>query len=376
MKASIVTTTINLPTFLCEYYANLRQYGHPPDEVRFIVIGDNRTSKMAEDFVEKYLVKCYPTEYWPPEKQDEWLRATFSHEKAKLRTVIPENDMRRRNFGYLRALELNSDITITIDDDNYPLPNYDWLGLHFSNLKDQHSQSVSSANSFLNPCRFFECNSFLYSRGYPFAYMFTDNIRYFKRRDSRKIALNLGLWTGKPDVDSYTNLIYPDLKTKCPKPMSFSYTTEVDNYFPINTQNTSFVKELAIFHNLFMEPLYDLPSHRFDDIWAGLFCLKLIHKKGQTASFGTPLVEHRRNTHDYQKDLQTEFIGAALNTKMWEFIRDFDVHGTSYDEGFLQIADGIERDFAKLITDRKIAKYVHRLADSMRLWIDLLNILE
>ncbi len=374
MKTSIITTTINIPTFLCEYYKNLEKYGHDQQEIGFIIVGDNRTPKITEDFVKHYSVNRYWTEYWSPQKQDKWLKEKFPNKGESLRNVIPENDMRRRNFGYLRALEMGSDIIITIDDDNYPLPNYDWLGLHTCNL-GEYCQSISSANSFVNPCRFFDFELPFYSRGYPFAHLFADTIEYFDARDSRESVLNMGLWVGKPDVDSYTNIVYPDLKTEYSQLLNSAYSIKMDNYFPINTQNTSFKKELSIFHNLYMEPLYDLPSHRFDDIWAGLFCLKLIHKKGKTASFGTPLVEHRRNIHNYQKDLQTEFIGASLNTKMWDFIRDFRVHSTNYKDGFLEIAYGLEREFTRGFIDKKIIEFIQRLADSMVLWVELLDVL-
>lgn len=376
MKTSIITTTVNFPTFLCEYYKNFEKYDHDRQDTMFIIVGDNRTPKIAEDFVREYSVNRYCTEYWSPQRQDKWLKEKFPHLDERLRIVIPENDMRRRNFGYLRALEMGSDIIITVDDDNYPLPDYDWLGLHTCNLEGKHCQSISSGNSFVNPCRFFDSDVPFYSRGYPFAYLFTDDVKYSDTPDLRESVLNLGLWTGKPDVDSYTNLIYPNLKTEYPSSLLSGYSIKIDNYFPINTQNTSYKKELSIFHNLYMEPLYDLPSHRFDDIWAGLFCLKLIHKKGKTASFGTPFVEHRRNTHNYQKDLQTEFIGAALNTKMWEFIKDFEIHSTDYTEGFLEIANGLEEEFTKFFKDEKIIKYVHSLADSMRLWVELVDVLK
>lgn len=60
---------------------------------------------------------------------------------------------------------------------------------------------------------------------------------------------------------------------------------------------------------------------------------------------------------------------------MWEFIKDFEVHSTSYKEGFLEIADGLEKEFAKVFTDKKIIKYIHKLADSMRLWIELIDVI-
>jgi len=372
MKTSIITTTVNIPTFVYEYYKNMENYGHKKDDVNFIIVGDNKTPLVAEEFVKDASADRYLTEYWSPKGQDKWLSEKFSGIMEKVKTVIPENDMRRRNFAYLRALEMGSDIVITVDVDNYPLPEYDWLGLHISNLSG-HSKIVSSRNSFVNPCRFLNKDIVLYSRGFPLPYLFSDTAECHDVTDSRESVLNMGLWTGKPDVDSYTNLIYPNLKTEYPKSLGTQLAAEKYNYFPINTQNTAFKKELSVFHNLYMEPVYDLPSHRFDDIWIGLFCLKLIYNKGKTASFGAPVVEHRRNVHNYQKDLQTEFVGIALNTRMWEFIKDMEIHSSNYEEGFLEIADGLDQKFTKLLTDQRVISYIYKLADSMRLWVQLLN---
>jgi hypothetical protein len=376
MKTSIITTTVNLPTFLCEYYKNLEKFSHNQEDVRFIIVGDNKTPQIAEDFVKDYSKNRYSTEYWSPSAQDRWLNEKFPNQMEKVRTIIPENDMRRRNFAYLRAIDVDSDVVITIDDDNYPLSEYDWLGLHLESLGKKRLQSVSSINSYVNPCRWFDSAVPFYSRGYPFAYLYMDDAKYSSKPNSREPVLNQGLWLGKPDIDSYTNLIYPDLKTVFSGEDFPSYSIEPDNYFSVNTQNTSFKKELSVFHNLYMEPIFNLPSHRYDDIWAGLFCMKLIHRAGKTATFGKPLVDHRRNTHNYQKDLQTEFVGAAINTKMWDFIKDYEVQSKDYKSGFIEISKGIATEFTKNFTNNMVNKYLKRLADSMRLWIELVETVE
>jgi len=291
MKTSIITTTVNLPTFLCEYYQNFEKFSHKPEAVQFIIVGDNKTPKITEDFVKDYSKGRYPTEYWSPVAQDKWLNEKFPNKLQKMRTIIAENDMRRRNFAYLRAIDLDSDVVITIDDDNYPLPNSDWLRLHLDSLGTKRLKSVSSINNYVNPCRLLDFSAPFYSRGYPFAYLYMDTATYSAKPSTRESVLNQGLWLGKPDVDSYTNLIYPELKTTYTGGSFPSYSIEPEQYFSVNTQNTSFKKELSIFHNLYMEPIFNLPSHRFDDIWAGLFCMKLIHRANKTATFGEPLVE-------------------------------------------------------------------------------------
>jgi hypothetical protein len=372
---SILTTTINMPTFLIEYYSNLRKSHLSSEDITFIIVGDNKTPYATEKFVDKYLVKEFPTEYWSPEKQYDWLRKTFPNKEKATNVLIPENDMRRRNFGYLRAAELNSDVIITIDDDNYPLHGHDWLAEHINNLNNKKTPCVSSINSYVNPCKVLTTSLPIYSRGYPLPYLFTDTFDVTKN-ETTDIVLNMGLWTNKPDVDSYTNLLYPELKIEYPSDKNINYAIKKNNFFSINTQNTSFKKELSVFHNLYMEPVHTLPNHRFDDIWIGLFCLKLLFTNNKTASFGCPVVEHRRNTHNYQKDLQTEFLGIAVNTNLWEFIAKLDSIPKGYTDGFLKIASEIDHSFTKRLTDTKMINYFHRLTDSMRMWVDLMDVVQ
>ena len=60
---------------------------------------------------------------------------------------------------------------------------------------------------------------------------------------------------------------------------------------------------------------------------------------------------------------------------MWEFIKNLEISAKSYEEGFLKIADALETEFFKLMKETEISKYIQKLADSMRLWIDLLDVL-
>ena len=212
MKTAIVTTTINFPSFLLEYKENFDAWKVLPpkngDALNFIVVGDNKTPIHSEQFF-TWLGQEYAydwVEYWAPDKQKAWLETFYP--KKDLSMVIPENDMRRRNFGYLRALQWGADVIVTIDDDNYPF--------------------VYSKNKIVNPCSILELMPFLevpggsiYSRGYPLHKYFSDDLAngfmydlpvgFCQKESSPKVVLNMGLWMGKPDVDSFTNLNYKNL---------------------------------------------------------------------------------------------------------------------------------------------------------------------
>lgn len=359
-KISIITTTIHPLNFLLEYIDNFIKFD-VLDNLTFIVVGDNKTPLFHEDKISDIV------EYWSPKAQDEWLKKCFLGKLELIKDLlVPENDMRRRNFGYLRAIELDSDIVITIDDDNFPLKDRSWLDLHVNGLT-YYNHRIGSKNRIINPCQFLTLNHpGVYSRGYPLSAYYSNDISYPSGRS--KSVLNLGLWTNKPDVDSYTNLLYPDLSSEgYIGNLHFCFSTSADNYFPVNTQNTSFKKELSIFHNLYMEPSL---IHRYDDVWIGLIVQRLMHKMDDSASFGLPIVEHRRNIHNYVKDFHTEFNGIVLNDRIWKSIMNMPIESKSYKDGFLEIASHLPKIFED---NRWFWGFFNKMKDSMELWIELIE---
>ena len=95
---------------------------------------------------------------------------------------------------------------------------------------------------------------------------------------------------------------------------------------------------------------------------------------GDTMSFGLPIVEHKRNSHDYVRDLQTEFMGIALNCKIWETVMGMDIESNDYKSGFLEVADKLPK--AKMFNNNVVAKFIERMCESMRLWVELIEVVE
>lgn len=368
-KVAIVTTTINLPTFLDRYFRNFNKYDVNPDRVVFIIVGDEKTNPDAKKYAQMYTE--YPVEFWDVYDQRIWLKDTFPKMGKKILEAIPFNSVRRRNFGYLRAMEIGADITITIDDDNLPTDDVNWLESHLEPFKRRDFPLVSSANRIVNPCQLLKFeNRLIYSRGYPISEIGKDSFTVAKTNE-KPVCLNMGLWYNKPDVDAYTNIIYPDLIS------NGMYNGEADkvaiyenNYFPINTQNTAFLTKFTpIFYVLKMDSMINgLKIDRYDDIWSGWMLQKIMHKFGYTATFGTPLSYHDRNSHNYSKDLSCEFIGIALNLLIFDAIDKCNITASTISEAYLQLADAIDN---VIVNNYEMKEYLSKLADSMRTWIKL-----
>jgi len=349
---TVVTTTIHGTSFIKEYLKNVRKYKH--SNVKFIVVGDNKTPD------EWNLFEDSQVEYWSPVKQKKYLK---EYNILNYKDLIPDNDARRRNFGFLRSLELDAEYMISIDDDNLP-GKQDFIGEHLESFNSKIPE-VSSINRIVNPIRVLHMNHYTYSRGYPINYSFLDSFE-ITLDNKRKNVLNLGLWTEKPDVDAIYNLMYEDLRSKGIniRHLKIAY----NNYFPINTQNVCISKELIpLFHNVYMDK--SLGVHRFDDIWIGLFLLKLIHANNHSASFGLPLTIHRRNVHNYIRDLQTEFIGFTINSRIWDLIMNYELKNKDYINGYLEIAELLKS--TKIFTFDQINNFINKIGECMLRWIEI-----
>lgn len=374
MNISLVTTTINIPFFLKSFKPEF-----PSDcTVNVIVVGDNGTPETVEYFCEelnKDNKTFYKVDYWSPELQNVYIR-NYLGDIDKIRKVIPEKDIRRRNFGFLIALEEGADYIVSLDDDNFPTEGWEKSLLDF--VTNHDNCTTDSTFGIINPTEFLDNNirnPYIYSRGYPLRLWYKSNV-YEDIPIKKKInpVMHQMLWSNKPDVDAITNLAYPELKTG--EGMNFPFNKSIiahkDNYFPIDTQSLVFSKELSIFHAIYQEYLYDLPSHRYDDIWAGIFCQKIANTLGDSYSFGFPIMEHRRNTHNFQKDLQMEFAGMILNTHMWDSVINCDLNSKNYKDCFLELADELP-GFFKEYNNFDVGSLMCEIRDSMRLWVDLLD---
>jgi hypothetical protein len=377
MKTAIVTTTINIPIFIESYVKHLQKSSINIKDLIFIIIGDLKSPNKE---INEYLSKLNPqfvVEYWDVITQQKWIRETYKGKEDLVNFVIPYNSIRRRNLGYLRALELGADVIITVDDDNY-INEPNWLTDHLNCLNYEGPlPTVSSRNNIVNPCRILKFNLpyEIYSRGYPLAEFFQDSFDVTMDQ-GRKTVLNMGLWKENPDVDSYTNLLYPNIKSLGIKGPELSYALAYNNYMPINTQNTAFVREItpAYYCVLMDTKLVGLNIARYDDIWGGLFALKLIHRMKHRITFGKPLTLHIRNTHDYLRDFKSEFIGITLNYKIYKIlINDIEIESNNYIDGYVELANKLLKNIEKKFNNSEILKYFRKLTKAMNGWVKLVT---
>lgn len=315
-KVHIVFTTVSQPCILRDLHENARRYGRL-DEVKVWVVGDRKTPASASELAREISSKGLETEYFDVARQDEWGKA-FPFCRR-----IPYNTDGRRVFGYLKALEEGCEVLISIDDDNFPAED-DFVGGHSRTGTEWTAPVIEEAAGFHNICEHlaFEPQRLVFPRGFPFQLRGAMNRpQAVPCRSGASIGVTEGLWLNEPDVDATTWLngtvkgrryLGPDL-----------FVLEPRTWSPVNTQNTSVIRELipAFVFVIMNWPVPGGKLDRYGDIWGGYFLLALMQGTKYHAAFGRPLVEHRRNPHNYVDDLRYEFWGMVLTDWLLQLLR-------------------------------------------------------
>lgn len=241
-------------------------------------------------------------------------------ELGKNSWIISRKNAGIRSFGFLKAFQMGSDITITLDDDCYPIKGQSFLKKHLENLKLQA------------PVDWFPTyphRKYGYTRGFPY------NIR-----DKREVVISHGLWSNILDFDAKTHLQYPKLHVPVFNQNLIEFIPK-DYFFPMCSMNLAFktkITPIMYFPLMGEDPQgmrwgYD----RFDDIWAGIFAKKIIDDLGCAVVNGSPFVEHRQAS-DVFKNLQKEAKGVRINEKLYSIIKKIKLKSKTLGESYQEIA--------------------------------------
>lgn len=305
----IVITTIFTPNILQDLYDNLSRFNHL-SLTKVWIIGDKKTPQEVMSFCSKMMDLGLQVDYLDIEYQDEW-----GEKYPRFYERIPYNNETRRNIGYLHALAAKCMRLISMDDDNWPT-NDDFIGGHLVTGSPYQKSLIYEKHGYHNICEYlkFEPSRYVFPRGFPFKLRDKKNKSgNIPAKKGTTIGVNAGLWVNEPDIDAITWL--NGKVTGIGMNMDSDHITlSQDTWIPINTQNTSVVRSLI--PAFFCIPMgWNFPGgkiQRYGDILAGYFLQAIIQGTEYCVSFGRPIVDHRRNPHDYIDDLRAEYWGMLL----------------------------------------------------------------
>jgi hypothetical protein len=365
--ATLVVTTIFEAEALDGYYENFKRFGHL-DQVEVIVIPDRKTPAATYERARRLTAQGLKTLCPSLEEQELYLRRVgFSPE------LIPYNSDNRRNIGYLMALGSGRDFLISIDDDNYVAADEDAFAAH-SVVCDGAREWVqtSSPTGFFNICSLLELErpGPVYARGYP----------YFARHKGEvpasltgpaEVHINAGLWTLDPDVDGITWLVANPHVTGF---QGESVVLAPDTWSPVNTQNTALRREAipAYYFVRMGYPLAGMPIDRYGDIFSGYLVQACAEHLGGAVRAGTPVAEHRRNSHNYMKDAANELACIMVLEDLLPWLQGVRLSGSTYEEAYAclsrEIEEAVECMRGPIWTD-STRGYFHQMAFCMRAWL-------
>jgi len=369
----VVTTTIQIPRNLPEIYRNTLLYDRA-DEVQYYIIGDKGTPVTR---IQKYLgSRMANFQIYSLKDQKKWLRTNFGRKKARIyQTVFQERNYQRRIIGFLIAAQDGASMIIALDDDNYPTP-IDFIGEHSRALSKEEGILLSSDLTYVNLVDFLEKkprpSHRIYVRGYPLH--LRGEPSYTLNRGQWNPGVNIGLWIGDPDIEAISRIGCPDIVVDLPLTIQFhSLGVEKNNFTSMCLQNLSFKTDVLVTQYEFPMNVQmgSLKLGRYDDIWAGYVCKKILDRIDRHMIFGPPIAEHRRNPHDLFKDLINEFWGMYLNSFFYTAIQEITLEEKDAFSCFIELITKLSKRIR--FTDSDINGYFLRVFTDMLLWAEMID---
>jgi len=260
--------------------------------------------------------------------------------------IISRKNAGIRNFGFLKAYQLGADVTITIDDDCYPIKGQDFLKSHLKNL------SLSAPIDWFPT---YPHRKYYPTRGFP----------YFAR-DKKEVVISHGLWSNILDFDAKTHLKYPELRIPVLNSNLMEFIPK-DYFFPMCSMNLAFKTKVTPI--MYFPPMgYDNNGKhwgydRFDDIWAGIFAKKIVDHLGYAVVNGSPFVEHKKASN-VNENLKKEAKGIEINEILYKKIKNVKLATNNIKKSYLELINNVQ--FPK-------EEYFSKLKKAIKIWVKILK---
>jgi hypothetical protein len=363
MKPFLVTATINELANLRGLVEELRT-----TSTKVIVVDEGDESIRARN--EKILHNVNKAYYGPRERK-EWFKERFGKNWEKFLSVIPERAHAETSFGFLIAYEEGADFIVELDDDVFMEA---LIEGHRSNLFGRTGETVSSKARWYNTMDSLVLNEkgSYFPRGHP--YSPENRVENYKwHRIGGACVLNMGHWTGNPDLDALTILYHGGIAGIChikgTTVKKDKIVVDKGTYFAICSMNTAFKPKIVpAFYQLYMNTM---GIDRFDDIWSGIFLKRVADHLGDKVCLGIPVGIHDKRPRSIFKDLKKEIDGMTMNETVWRIV-DSELVGSSYSDTYLSLIALLEKGIEKFI-DYNYQKFIKLQVEKMRLWVDIVS---
>lgn len=366
MRVYIVIASISPIENLCMLKSDVE-----PLETRILIVdeGDEKIRSLNDK-----LLANIPHEHYGPREREKWFKERFGEAFEKYLQLIPVKCHAETSFGFLKAYEEDADIIIELDDDVL-IPD-DFLRGHLDNLFNDKGVTVYASGKWYNTLENIQLNTNqkIFPRGHPYAPS-CRNEGYEWVYSGGNCVLNMGLWSGHPDLDALTILYYGGLNGKCTVEGDACKRDKVilgnGTYFGLCSMNTSFMSKIVpAFYQLYMN-FNDID--RFDDIWSGIFIKKIADQIGDKLCLGKPVGRHLKRARNVFKDLQKEANGLEINENLWKICDEAELSAKTYADCYLELADHIDKNIEKLVKTPSYVNFWQVQTANMRKWVDVID---
>ena len=362
MHIHIVVPSINILT-------NLKSFDYGNNEVKLIVVdeGDNKIRKKNSK-----ILSNVTHEYYGPRERRRWFKDRFGSSFEKYYDLIPKRCHAESSFGFLVAYEEQADVIIELDDDVYISKGF--VEEHLANLFNEDGATVHSKGKWYNTLNnlLLNVNEKVFPRGHPYTPSCRDE-DYTWTDEGGKCLLNMGLWTGQPDLDALTLIHYGGIDgwsriesrgLKLEKVILGEGT-----YFSVCSMNTSFLsKAVPAFYQLYMNYM---GVDRFDDIWSGIFLKRISDHLGDKMCLGKPVGFHAKRKRNAFSDLKKEANGLDMNEHVWRICEEAELSAKTYSDCYLELADYLAENLGKWFKNKLQVKFWSTQIENMRRWVEL-----
>lgn len=346
MKSLVVIPTIRPSPNFGKYAENFAKYNHAPDIMIIDEDGEHREEikKQFDGFnVEVYGIK----------ERLEWFR---EYGLGNPNDLIPEKAHNENSFGLLIAQTRDYDMVVFVDDDTMPEKETDFLGEHWRCLNADLAEKRSLNGSWVNTHPYYHARGFPYNQRRSIVYEFT----YYPSCYC-PIVLNMGAWTGIPDLNAIDYLVLNPQPEKLLPIRNFAVAR--GQFAPLCSMNLAFRPEIIpAFYQLWHKD-------RYDDIFSGLFLKKIADHLGKGISVGTPIVYHDKTPRNLFKDAAAELPSMELNETLWQVLLKIELTEKTWLDCYRELADKLH----KSMLQSPFESYVYVMTRKMLAWCKVIE---
>jgi hypothetical protein len=355
----------------------VKRLGDTKNDLDILVIDEGQESVRLRN---RKILDGMRFRFFGPKERRAWLRESLGSRSSTFLQVLAPRSRGENSLAFLRAATEGADVIIELDDDVFPEDSF--VDDHVSILRHGSMHGVRSRHAkWYNTLRSLKLRNpyrlDLFPRGHPYSAQTRLEDYEFLKLDPRPLSLNMGHWTGHPDLDAVTILACGGVDGRCGvlghALRKSSLVVGKGTYFSVCSMNASFTREVVpAMYQLYMSCM---GVDRFDDIWSGIFLKKIADHLGARVGIGAPVGEHRKTPRPIFNDVIKEANGLSLNEDLWRVVDEFELEGkdywTCYRSLCHQLSAWARREKSKFRRD-----FLGIQTKKMDLWLRLVDLVE